>query len=358
MNRHIAIVCNYQIKPDRIGGMDRFFRAFNTEAEKKEYTIDWFFTNSETFEFYTSLHIKSANNQSIESFFLNHIKTTPVIYDVVITHFLELCTSFYKNVKEVNSQTQIIAVDHNPRPYKGYPLKKRIKNKIKGLLYSKYIDVFVGVSNYTKKHILKDYGAFLNTKTKVIHNGIDTSVFEQRTDSNTNKFIVASHLRPSKGIQDLIEAVNGLDTSLQNKLHIDIFGEGPIEQELQNQVASYNLQSVIYFKGSSSNLNTEFKHYSYLLQPTYMECFSLSILESLSANVPVITTEVGGNLEVITDNENGFVFTAGDVNGLQQIITDILTNNKTINLDVSKLIKDKYTIEKMVNQHLNLLECI
>ena len=34
-----------------------------------------------------------------------------------------------------------------------------------------------------------------------------------------------------------------------------------------------------------------------------MECFSLSILESLAANIPVITTPVGGNLEVVTNND-------------------------------------------------------
>ena len=39
-----------------------------------------------------------------------------------------------------------------------------------------------------------------------------------------------------------------------------------------------------------------------------MECFSLSILESLSANIPVITTTVGGNLEVVTHEENGFIY--------------------------------------------------
>ena len=47
-----------------------------------------------------------------------------------------------------------------------------------------------------------------------------------------------------------------------------------------------------------------------MLQPTHMECFSLSILESFAANVPVITTNVGGNKEVIDEGENGYIFKA------------------------------------------------
>jgi glycosyltransferase involved in cell wall biosynthesis len=53
--------------------------------------------------------------------------------------------------------------------------------------------------------------------------------------------------------------------------------------------------------GSTANLSELYCN-DYMVQPTHMECFSLSILESLSANVPVITTN-GGNEEVIINNK-------------------------------------------------------
>ena len=37
----IAIVCNYQLRSDRIGGMDRFFKAFDSKAKEAGYTVDW-----------------------------------------------------------------------------------------------------------------------------------------------------------------------------------------------------------------------------------------------------------------------------------------------------------------------------
>jgi glycosyltransferase involved in cell wall biosynthesis len=54
--------------------------------------------------------------------------------------------------------------------------------------------------------------------------------------------------------------------------------------------------------GSTANLSELYCRYDYMF-PSHMECFSLSILESLSANVPVITTNVGGNEEVIINNK-------------------------------------------------------
>lgn len=358
MKKQMAIVCNYNLSSDRIGGMDRFYVAFDKKVKEEGYEVHWFFPKYDGFKFFETLSIHSSNGENINTFFLKHINDKNASYDIVITHFLELCTLFYKSIKGSNKNTYTIAVDHNPRPLHGFPLKKRIKNRLKGMLYGKYIDQLIGVSKYTTYHILNDYGRHLKKKTKVVYNGIDVNVFQKRTQSNAYKFIVASHLRPSKGIQDLIRAVALMDTSKSSKMQIDIYGEGPIQKELEQQTVDNGLQSVITFKGSSSKLHELFSHYRYMIQPTYMECFSLSILESLSADIPVITTQVGGNLEVITNGENGFIFNAGDVDKLKTILEAIVTDKDVITKDVSTLVRDEYYLDKMVDEHLKLLPCI
>ena len=213
------------------------------------------------------------------------------------------------------------------------------------------------MSAYTKDQILKDYGKNLSSKTQVIHNGIPLEGYDLRQETNQGNFIVASHLRPSKGIQDLIKAVSLLDPKLKDQLHIDIFGEGPMEAELKALVKKENLEDQIHFCGSSSNLPKLFQKYSYLLQPTYMECFSLSILESLAANVPVITTPVGGNQEIIEEGENGFIFPAGDIKGLNLILRRVLEKDYEIKKEVSSLIRNQYPLTKMVSEHIKLLVC-
>jgi len=92
-----------------------------------------------------------------------------------------------------------------------------------------------------------------------------------------------------------------------------------------------------------------------MLQPTYMECFSLSILESLLSNVPVITTKVGGNAEVIIPGKNGWLFEATDVERLTEIIENILSGAFSIKEDVYKEIEEKYSLELMVENHIKLL---
>ncbi len=352
----IAVICNYTLKPNRIGGMDRFYKLFNSKCVEKNDEVDWFFSDYKEFNFYKKLTIISAQEKSVEQKFIEHSKNKK--YDVIITHFTQLCSKYHKLFKQQNPSSHIIAVDHNPRPLEGFSFKKRIKKRIEGLLYSKYINQFIGVSKYTTHHILKDYGKFLQSKTKVVYNGVDTSVFKKRTEENNRKFIIASHLRESKGIQDLLKALSIVDKNLLKGTQIDIYGEGPFEHQLKTLSKEFKLDNVVNFKGSSSELNILFADYSYMIQPTYMECFSLSILESLSANVPVIATTVGGNLEVLKDQVNSYIFKPKDYTKLASILTDILSGKEKITIDVSKLIEDEFYIEKMVEEHIKLIPCI
>ncbi|MHB1105143.1 MAG: glycosyltransferase family 4 protein [Lutibacter sp.] len=352
----IAVLCNYELLPERVGGMDTFFWEFDKKCKEANIEVDWFFPNGATHGDYQLLTIKYNSSKSIESFFLESLAQPETNYTHIITHFLELCTPFFKQVKQL-SKARVIAVDHNPRPLEGYPVAKRIKKRIKGLLFSCYIDLFVGVSAYTVKELLKDFGKHIQPKTQVIYNGIDIQEIATRTDRSKEKptFLTASHLRQSKGIQDLIQALALLPEAIKKELKIDIFGDGPYKMELQTLVQALKLEHCFNFKGSTAQLKSIYVNYDYMLQPTHMECFSLSILESLAANVPVITTNVGGNEEAITNNENGFIFEANNIQQLTNLLQEVYLGNKKITANTRKLIEDRFTINKMVSEYMQIV---
>ncbi|MEC7782982.1 MAG: glycosyltransferase family 4 protein [Bacteroidota bacterium] len=360
--KRLAVVCNYVLRQDRIGGMDRFFVAYDTAAKAKGYAVDWFFPDVLDKAFYEGVTVFSADGQcSVEHYFLKHLEKKQKNYNSLVTHFTELCTPFYKQAKVAGSIQTVIAVDHNPRPLNGFPLKKRLKNRLKGYFHHKAIDHFIGVSSYTAKQIVKDLGPVVAKKTGVIYNGIDTSVFKKGENNNLNQegkvqFIVVSHLRESKGIQDLIDALGYLPEAIKNRLHITIYGEGTLEEGLKQQARDKEVLRLLSFKGSSSEIPQLLADFEYLIQPTYMECFSLSILESLSANVPVITTTVGGNPEIIKGGLNGFLFKPKDKQALARILEGIVLGDRKISRDTSLLIEKEYSLDRMVAEHINLLD--
>ncbi|MFC5684466.1 glycosyltransferase family 4 protein [Flavobacterium sp. MAHUQ-51] len=354
--KKIAVICNYELLPERVGGMDYFFWAFDEKCKENGVKVDWFFPNFSTHGKYSNLHIYSADDQSLERFFIDFQNKNKTNYTYIITHFLELCTPFYYKVSKI-ANAKMIAVDHNPRPLEGYPIKKKIQKRLKGLLYSRYISLFVGVSNYTTNEIIKDFGILNKSKLLTIYNGVLIEDIMIRYQRNTVKpsFLVVSHLRKSKGIQDLIEAVAALPEKIKDEIKIDIYGDGPYKLDLESKIRKNNLEANFNFKGSVATIKSIYHQYDYLVQPSHMECFSLSILESLAANVPVIATTVGGNTELIVDGENGFIITPKNIEELKAVIESVFLGDKKITNNTRSLIEHSFSLKKMVEKHWELV---
>jgi glycosyltransferase involved in cell wall biosynthesis len=352
----IAVLCNYELLPERVGGMDIFFWQFDKKCAANGIQVDWFFPNKSDHGEYNTLTVFDSECQSVENYFLNFCKTNKTEYTHIITHFIELCTPFFYKMKQLSS-AKIITIDHNPRPIYGYPLKKRIEKRLKGILFSRYIDLFVGVSNYTVNEIIYDFGPHLAKKSNTIYNGIFLNDIQARKYRNIIKptFLVVSHLRESKGIQDLIEAVTLLPDIIKNEIKIDLYGDGPYKSNLIERIKLYDVGNCFVFMGSSPNMKALFSNYDYMLQPTHMECFSLSVLESLAANVPVITTNVGGNEEVIVDGENGYIFKAKDIHALKDILEKVYLGHATIESNTRSVVENGFSLQKMVEQHFALV---
>jgi glycosyltransferase involved in cell wall biosynthesis len=295
--------------------------------------------------------------QNVETYFLAYCKQNKTDYSHIITHFVELCTPFFYKISQISS-AKIIAVDHNPRPLKGYPFKKRLEKKVKGLLFSRYIDLFVGVSNYTVNEIRKDFGDYLKSKCIIIYNGVLIKGIKVQTNRNYSKpsFLVVSHLRESKGIQDLIDAVSMLPTAIKNEFQIAVFGDGPYKEVLLQRAIIKQVEHNFIFMGSKSNLNEIFCQYNYMIQPTHMECFSISILESLAANVPVITTNVGGNEEAISSGENGYIYQVKDSLSLSEILKNVYLGDQKISKNTRGLIEGSFSLDTMVDNHFKLVQ--
>ncbi|UAB74722.1 glycosyltransferase family 4 protein [Mesoflavibacter sp. SCSIO 43206] len=357
--KNIAMICNYILRPDRIGGMDRFFKLFDAQLKERGYQVDWFFTTSTAFDFYKDLKVYSIENALVEHTFLEIGKEKT--YDIVITHFTELCTKFYKKVHLQHPKACILAVDHNPRPLEGYPLKKRLKKRIKSFLYAKYIHQFIAVSAYSKQHLISDFGTHIAKRIKIIHNGIELGNYIEKKDYCIKKeFIVACHLRKEKGIQYLIKALTQLTLEEKKDLKIDVYGEGPYEEELKKMVEDYELTKVINFRGSVSNLYEIYYKYDYLIHPSLGETYCYSVVEALLCKLPVITTTHAGNvLGLVKDSKNGFLFLEKDVTRITELLKNILSETLFISEEAFNSVEiPNFTLQKMVNEHLNLLPCI
>ena len=87
--------------------------------------------------------------------------------------------------------------------------------------------------------------------------------------------------------------------------------------------------------------------------PSYGEGFPMSVLDAWAYGLPVITTPVGGLIDILQHGVNAMVFEPGDIvsltNNLEILINNIELRRK-LSFESRKLIKNKFNIENIVNE--------
>ena len=119
-----------------------------------------------------------------------------------------------------------------------------------------------------------------------------------------------SNLIPVKQVSRIIEVLSMLKISNLHWIH---FGDGPLRAELED-LAKKLLPNVEYeFRGIVPNSEIlDFyasRHVDLFINLSSSEGIPVSIMEALSADIPVVATNVGGTAEAVND-QNGFLISA------------------------------------------------
>lgn len=129
--------------------------------------------------------------------------------------------------------------------------------------------------------------------------------------------VSAGRLVPWKGFAELIDAVAEIP-----KANLVIVGEGPEEERLKALAKARGLSLRVRFLGAQNKeaLGGFIKAADLFVLNTGYEGLSHQILEAMYLEVPVLTTRIGGNPEVIKDGENGVLVKYGNGEALKEAI--------------------------------------
>lgn len=233
---------------------------------------------------------------------------------------------------------------------------------------AKFCSSFIFVSKATLKDIKINTYIFKNKKIKyeIIHNGINTKKIIKRNNYSKNiNAVVLSRLEYSKGHLDLIEAFKYLPKKTKEKYKVHFVGKGDKKfvKFLQQKVKDFNLNNIFKFKGYVNKDSRKIiSNYDLLLSPTRdFEGFGLSIAESLSVGVPVISTKVGGVLDYL-NNKNSILVKPKSPRSLASSLQLYFKNRskyKKIASAGKKLILNSFSEDKMADnyaKHLNRIK--
>ena len=141
--------------------------------------------------------------------------------------------------------------------------------------------------------------------------------------------VTAARLVPWKGIGTLISILTTLKEAIGD-VTLVIIGDGPLKHDLEQRVLSSGLKDVVRFVGSlpQSSLGAAIKGADIFVLNTAYEGMSHQILEAMDLGVPVVTTKVGGNIELITSGVNGLLVSYDNRDELASAIERMTTHEE------------------------------
>jgi glycosyltransferase involved in cell wall biosynthesis len=90
--------------------------------------------------------------------------------------------------------------------------------------------------------------------------------------------------------------------------HLNLYGTGPDETYYRHLIKAFNLSSKCTFHGFTNDIRNEIWAKNHLLvMPSYYEGLPIALVEAMLCGRTAVVTNVGGNAEVLKDNETGFI---------------------------------------------------
>ena len=144
------------------------------------------------------------------------------------------------------------------------------------------------------------------SKTKVIWNGIDTSRFVFRGPSKAPVAISVARLSPEKDFPTLLQAT-ALVVRRVPEFKLMMIGNGAERAKLEALTKSLGIEPNVEFLGERSDVPELLAQAGFFVSSSKSEGISLTILEAMAVGLPVVTTRVGGNPEIILEGQTGYL---------------------------------------------------
>ncbi|MDP3725664.1 MAG: glycosyltransferase [bacterium] len=178
---------------------------------------------------------------------------------------------------------------------------------------ARHADVVIVPSNYLKTIVIS-WGV-RREKIQVIYNSFDLPAtvpdkksIRERLHLHGTIILSAGRFVPWKGFDALIEVVADLKEKIPN-IKLYTAGDGPEKKNLELRIKNYELSNTVFLVGRLSHdaLIEYIQAADIFVLNTGYEGFSHQLLEVMALGVPIITTHVGGNPELIENLKTGIL---------------------------------------------------
>jgi glycosyltransferase involved in cell wall biosynthesis len=225
----------------------------------------------------------------------------------------------------------------------------------------KKADAIICCSNHVKEELLERFPE-CRAKSHVVFNGVNIEHFlpgERRLDemSAEARILFVGRVSPEKGVHVLIEAFTKVACQVPNVFLDVVGGGGSLPLDYLVAISSdrvvrglghfygtdyltvvksripVKLRTRVVFHGNVEHdaLAGHYRKATVFASPSLSDAFPLTVVEAMSAGLPIVASAVGGIREAVVDGETGLLVEPDNPNALAEALTRLLVDADTRN---------------------------
>jgi N-acetyl-alpha-D-glucosaminyl L-malate synthase BshA len=193
-------------------------------------------------------------------------------------------------------------------------------------------DGVTSISEYLRRETVNVFG--VANEIRVIKNFVNCELYHpdnekagaaQYAPAGEKLLIHVSNFRPVKRVADCIRILARVREAVPS--HLLMVGDGPDRGPAEHLARELKVDHHISFLGKQNHVERLIALAHVLLMPSELESFGLVALEAMACGVVPVATRVGGVPELITDGEDGFLESPGDIDAQAGRVVALLTDD-------------------------------
>ena len=238
------------------------------------------------------------------------------------------------------------------------------------------------VCNENSRKILIDHFGRNEKEVETVYIGVDEKKFDpskydrdklkEKYNLPKDKYIMSFICRISEQKRPmlLLEVIKKLKET-RDDFVVLIIGDGNLLNKMKSTAKKYNLLNNMIFMGRTNKTDEIYDVSDLTINCSIKEGLALTAYESLAMGVPVVSSDVGGQKELIDENTGvivpcmqeeedifDFNYSEEEVQNYVDAINKILANLKKYKQNCRKKILNGFTIDQMVIRMSNILKNI
>lgn len=201
----------------------------------------------------------------------------------------------------------------------------------------------ISITNFTRDYLIEEY-KIPAEKVELIYQGTDINRFQSSEETQKEaltRYVLPDGAGPILGSIGALENRKGqilllqsvrrlLDANRLTNIHVMFVGEGPDEEMLRAATKAYHLENHVSFFPFTREPNYVFERIDILALPSfYKEGLPNVILEAMSMQLPVISTDLAGIPEVVINGETGYLTDPANIEQFTDAIEKLWESKET-----------------------------